>query len=470
MLHAPASTPGVRTWRTWVTDALAGALTAAVFYAEYIGLGATLGATLSGRTGQALGGLMVIGAVVVSSVMALAVRQPFVAGPRAASLAVLVAGMRFAAEHAAVQEARFSVAMAALAAMLVVSAATLLLGLLPAVQRYVRESPVALRKGFGFATAVGIVVALAGAQLDGCLQISPFLTTAIALGSLGAALAWAHWCKSHKDNSRPWLAKLAPLSMMVGVSMATLGYYAAIASSARGGLCGTLGSVGLQLAQLEQLVLSPATLQMAALNLPWWVWAVLAVAGALQGGVTLLESLTTLSDRTGPDGGTISWASQIRLRALVNLVCAPLGLAGSSLSAARSTAMVEAHGQTRWAVFFHGATLLAILFFCSAWIAKLPNLAVAVALTLVAIQMIDDETRKTVWRGGYEPQATTVSLGVTWGFWWVLALSMLAGCVLRYFGFSFGGGPLLALVVSAAALTLFSTHSSRAPLRHAQHK
>ena len=451
--------------RILLTDALAGGLTAAVFYAEYIGLGAVLGAALPGRASAALGGLMVIGAVVVSSLFALSLRQPFVAGPRAASLAVLIVGMKFAGEQATAQEGRFAVAMAALATMLVVAAATLLLGLVPAVQRFVNGSHLALRKGFIFATAVGIVVGLGAAQLDGCLRISPLLTTAITTTSVGVAMAWSRSCR-RAGLSRPWQAKLAPLSMILGVGVATLGYYAFVVHSAREGLCGTLGSVGLQFGQLKTLTVGPSTFVSAATYLPWWVWLMLVAIGALQGGVVLLESLTTLSDRKDP-AGTGSWASQLKVRALVNLLCAPLGFASSSLSASRTSALIEAHGKTRLAVVFHGVALMVILFFCSAWIAKLPNLAVAVALILVATQMIDDDTRNTVWRDGYQPAASMTSVSTTWLFWCVLGLSVAAGSVLRYFDFGFGGGPLVALIFGALAISFIARPSSRAVTRQA---
>lgn len=179
------------------------------------------------------------------------------------------------------------------------------------------------------------------------------------------------------------------------MGIATLGYYVLINESVHDGLCGTLGSVGLQFGQLKELIVGPSTFNLAANYLPWWVWLMLVVIGVLHGGVLLLESLTTLSDRKDPDG-TAFWASQLKIRALVNLLCAPLGFASSSLSASRTNSLLEAHGKTRLAVLFHGVALLAILFFCSAWIAKLPNLAVAVALVLVATQMIDDETRHAV--------------------------------------------------------------------------
>lgn len=453
----PGSPVAMPTTGTLRTDAVAGVVTAAVFYAEYTGLGALLGAALPGQASVAQGGLMVIGAVVISSLLALAVRQPFIAGPRAASLAVLIVGMKFAAEHSTTQEGRFFVAMAALATMQVLAAATLLLGLIPAVQHFIDSSHIALKKGFVFATAVGIVVGLGAAQLDGCLRINPFMTTAIAITSIGIALAWAHSCRAAKFN-RPWQFRLAPLSMMVGVGVATLGYYTLLVQTARDGFCGTLGTVGLQLGQLKNLVVMPSTFVVAAGYLPWWVWMVLALIGVLQGGVLLLESMTALSDRKDPSG-TGFWSSQLKLRALVNLLSAPLGFTSSSLSASRTSALLEAHGKTRLAVLFHGLGLLAILFFCDVWIAKLPVIAVAVALVLVATQMIDDDTRNGVWRDGYAPNASSASMGVTWLFWCVLTLSVLAGSVLRYFDHGFGGGPLIALVLGGVATAAFARSS-----------
>ena len=447
--------------RILFSDLLAGSLTAAIFCAEYIGLGAVLGAVLPGQSAPALGALMVIGAVAVSSALALAVKQPFIAGPRAASLAILIVGMNFAAEQAVAVDGRSAVAMAALATMVAAGAVTLLLGLLPEVQLFIKGSHLALRKGFTFATAVGIVVGLGAAQLDGCLQISPLATAGIAIASIGAALAWVHVFRNARDKT-PWLAKLAPLSMVIGVTIASLGYYVFIAPSARDGLCGTLGSVGLQWNQLDKLVVTPSRFMAAVSQSPGWVWPVLVMVGVLQGGVLLLESLTTLNDRTDTAGKGF-WASQLKLRAFVNLLCALLGFASSSLSASRTTALIEAHGKTRLAVLFHGLGLLAILLFFSAWLAKLPLIAVAVALVLVATQMIDDDTRNEVWRDGYAPTASSASMGVTWLFWGVLGLSLLAGSVLRYFDHGFGGGPLIALVLGAAAMAAFAGSSDKKP-------
>lgn len=446
-------------FRLVCTDALAGCLTAAVFYAEYTGLGAALGVALPGRGAAALGSVMAIGAVVVSCFLALLLRQPLIAGPRAASLAVLIVGMKFAVENSSSVEGRSVVAMAALATMLVVAAGTQLLGLIPRVQAWIYQSHVALRKGFIFATAIGIVVGLSATLLDGCLRVSPGLSAAIVLTSVASAMAWSQWCRA-SSAKRAWQTKLVPLAMVIGVSLATAAYYLLVMESAREGLCGTLGSVGLHAAQLTQLWVTPSSFYAAGQYLPAWVWAALAVLGILLGAVLLLESLTALRDSKDKTGAQF-WSSQLKLRALANLLCAPLGLASSSLSASRTNALIETYGRTRMAVFFHGLALVAILFLLNQWIAKVPHLAVAVALLLVAIQMIDDETRTTVWSEGYQPKAAKSSVFTTWIFWGILGLSVVAGSTLRYFGWGFGGGPLIALLVGGILTSVFLPSNSR---------
>ena len=70
----------------------------------------------------------------------------------------------------------------------------------------------------------------------------------------------------------------------------------------------------------------------------------------------------------------------------------------------------------------------------------------AVALLLLAIQMIDEDTRAKVWRAGYGRGAAPVRVRSTWVFLGVVALSMLCGSALHYVGWGFGGGPLIALL------------------------
>lgn len=441
-------------------DLLAGGLTAAIFYAEYTGLGAALGNLLPGKAGPALGITMVIAAVIVSSVMALFLRQRLLAGTRAASLAVLIVGMRFAAENTSDISHRFDIVMAALAVMLLVASATQLLGLLPCVQSFIYHSHVALRKGFIFATAVGIVVGLASTQLDSCLQVSPVATLTVTTASIAAAMGWGYWCVHSPASNGAWRRSLGSFSMLIGAGVAVTGYYIWVVDAAVGGACGTLGTVGLQPSQLTQLVVSPNRFYLAGAGLPVWVWPMLIAVGLLLGGVLLLESLTTLRD--SDDRTPINaWSSQIKLQALVNMLCAPLGLACTSLSLSRTNALLSAKGETRAAVFFHALALAAIFLFLDAWIAKVPQLAVAVALLLVAIQMIDGEMRNTVWRDGYASEARQVNINITWIFWAILSCGVVAGSALRYFGWGFGGGPLIALMLGSIAMTLSAARSKR---------
>jgi MFS superfamily sulfate permease-like transporter len=439
-------------WRRTLGDGLAGGVTAAVFYAEYIGLGVVLGGALPGPGGAELGNRMVVGAVLVSCLLGAALRQPLLAGPRAASLAVLVAGMKFSSAHTAGTAEALPSAAAALAVMVLVAAAVQLTGLLPRVRTWLCSTPVALRKGFIFSTAVGAVVGLSSAQLDGCFRVSPALTAGVVTLSVALALGWARWCARSHDkpgDSPHWRSALAPLSVLIGGVLACGGYFALIEPSAQAGLCGAIaaaGQQGGQAAEPLQLWALPAALALAAVSQPVWIWPALLLFGALLGLVLLLESLTTLResrDQTAP----ALWAAQLKLRALTNLVCAPLCLPCSSLSLVRTDALIASAGRTRLAVLCHGAVLAAMLLFLSDWIGALPQLAVAVVLLLLAVQMIDEDTRTRVWRAGYRPNAAPAGVRNVWVFWAVVAFSLACGSVLHYVGWGFGGGPLMGLLV-----------------------
>lgn len=436
-------------WRCALGDMFAGCFTAVVFYAEYIGMGVVLGQALPGPVASsvALGCTMVVGAVIVNCVMGAALREPLLAGPRAASLAVLVAGMKFSADYANDDAARLPAALAALATMLVVAAATQLTGTLPRVRAWLACTSVALRKGFVFSTAVGIVVGLASAQLDGCLRVSPALTAAVMVVSVAVALGWSRWCS--RPDSRPRRRRLAPFSLIIGTALASAGYYALLAPFALEDLCATVGSAAHEGASLLQPGVSAANFEVAARSLPLWIWPVLVLIGALLGLVLLLESLTALRETREPTPPVV-WAAHLKLRALVNVAAAPLGLACSSVSMVRTNALIESAGSTRLAVLFHGMALIAILLFLHDWIGALPQLAVAVALMLLAIQMIDEETRTGVWRRGYGPNASPERVRSAWAFWGVVALSLAAGSALHSHGWGFGGGPLMALFVGMA--------------------
>ncbi len=438
------------TLRGVTRDVWAGVLTACVFYAEYVSLGAALGDALPGRTGAALGALMVLGAVVLGCAIAVLLPRPLLAGPRGASLAVLIAGMKFASAQATVPEVRMESAVAGLMVILLTAAAMQLLGLLKPVQNWIADSNVAMRKGFMFASGIGIVVGLGTTQLQSCLHVDPVATAAVATAGVIAALTWGAACKYPGLRHTP-LVRLAPLAIPIGVATATIGYYLFIADHAAGGYCGTLGSNGLRLSLLSEIAFGPHTVLTAWHYLPLWVWPVLLLIGSLLGGVMLLETLTTLRDSKDRSDRS-HWPSHIGGNAFGNAVGALLGFSCVSLSTSRTNALVESQANSRIAVLVHGACVLVIGLCLTSVIARLPQLAIAVALMVVAIQIIDDDTRKEVWSRGYRPDATAQTIHTTWIFLGVVGSSALIGMGLMKLGWGFGGGPLLALVLAAVLL------------------
>ncbi|MDB5894779.1 MAG: SulP family inorganic anion transporter, partial [Rhodoferax sp.] len=120
----PPACPIQPTGRASPWDLFAGVLTALAFYAEYISLGSNLGENLAGagQAKAALGAMLVIGAVLACCIGALFGPQPLLAGPRAASLLVLGAGLAYATEHAADLSMAVQTDTLAVALMLCVSA------------------------------------------------------------------------------------------------------------------------------------------------------------------------------------------------------------------------------------------------------------------------------------------------------------------------------------------------------------
>lgn len=92
------------------------------------------------------------------------------------------------------------------------------------------------------------------------------------------------------------------------------------------GTAGTAGAPGSAGAALLPLALSLDGVTTAVHSVPWWIWPVAALLGALLGLVLLLESPSALResrDRAPP----AEWGAHLKLRALANLAAAPLGLA-----------------------------------------------------------------------------------------------------------------------------------------------
>ncbi len=438
-----------RLWKRSIADIAAGCITAVIFYPEYIGLAAILAPALPGAQATAVAGMLVIGAVVMCCVMALTARQPLLSGPRAASFALMVGGVKLATYQVDV-DARLSAALVAMPLMLVIAAAFQLIGLKQSVQDRVRYSHIALRKGFMYASAVGIVVGVCAVGLEGCLRVDAKSTILVFALAVGSALAWGNFC-SHE--TRPRAKKLAPFSMLIGMGMSVAGYYLLIASAAHGGLCATLGTSGMHISSIGQLLASPGMFSLVWAAAPIWLWGVLVVFGVLLGVAMLFENLTALKDCEDRMGlHHTNWDACIKANAAANFLSAPLGLASGSLAPSRSVALNEAFGRSSLAVLAHGVSLIAILLLLGEWIARLPQLSVVVALVLVAIQMIDKELREKVWRSGYIPSASVAEVKTTWLFLVILVGAVCVGMLTRYKELGFGLGVLVSILGWAVLL------------------
>lgn len=433
-----------------VQECWAGVLTAVVFYAEYISFGAALGSTISGRSGAAMGALMVLGAVLLASLVAAFLPRPLLAGPRGASVAVLITGMKLSSTQIAAVEYRSQAAIIGLFVVLFTAALVQLMGLLRPVQSWIESSSVALRKGFMFATGVGIIVSVGGSQFKTCLLLDTSTTALVVIFSVAIAIAWNSLCKAHRYRGTV-LSHLAPLAIPLSVAVATTFYYWFISPLASNGYCGTLGSSGMRFSLFADLTITGQNFGTVASLIPVWTWPILIAIGGLLGCVMLLESLTTLRDSKDASPRPC-WSVHLRGSALANAVAAVLGFSCSSLSTSRSNALIEAHARTRWAAVTHGVAVLTIAVFFSTWIAALPQLAVGVALMIVAVQMIDDEMRRDVWAAGFQLGARRQALNTSWLFLGMVVASAIAGIGLIQLGWGFGGGPLLALLAGALAL------------------
>lgn len=418
---------GVPAFSTQAGNVFAGLLTALVFYAEYISLGASLGGQISGfgrDAGQALGSLLVLTSVWVCCLFAIVGRlpQPMLAGPRAASLLVMGLGLVWTRQHTQDLVLLSETATLALMVMLLTSGLAQLAGLHPGVRRRVQHANKALTRGFIFATAAGIVAGAVDKQLAGCLQSNFWLSTTIFFAGVMVGAGWMRWCDGSVERQR---FKIAALPL--GMALAWVGYALLLKGQTSATGCGTLGSAGLQWTSLVERLPDVARLSAAWQAMQIWHWLVLALLGLAMGLVQLIETLTALESTESTAGNAQAWPRYLAVSAAANLVCAPLALSCSSFSGARSTALAQAGAQSSTAVLAHGVALGLVVWLASEWIGHIPLLAIGVASALIAIQMIDGATQRQVWSPGYRSRATPVQVRTTWLFWLVTVVGVLSG-------------------------------------------
>jgi MFS superfamily sulfate permease-like transporter len=429
-------------------DIWAGAITALVFYAEYVGYGASIGSKLPGlgQTGNALGTVMVFGAVLVCGIGSLFNRGVILSGTRSASTMVFVSWLEIASQTSDVSN-RMSIVSTGTVVMLIVASALQLLGTLGSIRRKIASAPVALTKGFMYASAVSIMAGLVQKQLAGCIESNMPLTFVIFFGSVAIGVLFP-WVCEKSEISKPFAALGLPVAVIA--AWATFAWLQSSFSTQGLSHCNTLGSSGLQWdAFVQHMPFGPyagKTFNEVDLR----VLALAVVFGLALGIVLLIESLTALeSMNIGPDNavGVVEsdWARQMRISAAVNLASSVVGLACSSFSTSRSKLLTQAGGSSRVASFSHGLSLIAIAVIALPWMAKIPVIAIGVALALVAIQMIDAKMVNLIWQPGYRVDAAPESL---WSVWWFWSVVLIGACTDR---------PILGLFAAAGLLWIGSS-------------
>ncbi len=444
-------------------EVFAGCITALIFYTEYLSLATSISLNLPTLGDSRFGMYMVMGAVFLSCICSLFTARPLLIGPRIASTTIVIFGMQVAAAQATQPHAMISVLVCAVFVIVLTACATQLLGLNRNIRLFIARSPIALRKGFMCATATAIAVS-AVTSMQPCLQADSLATLIVVSAGIGAAGCWAWYCKGIASVSK--LSNLSALSMLVGVIAASGAYFMLFGvaghNSSGKDQCGFLSHSNdsdFASANFFAQTLSLESATLALESLPLWVWPVLCLVGLLAGLVMLLESLTTLGEHQfGVAPG--EWSTYIKLSVIVNLLCAPLSMGCSSFSASRTTALIDARGQSNVAVVWHGIALAALLAGLDSIVGKLPQLAICVTLFLIAIQMLDNEMSNTVLAGGFAKNADTQSIKTTLGFIGMVALSVVAGLLLESQGLAFSGGAMVALVIALAVVSVRAIRNS----------
>ena len=410
-------------------DVWAGAATAVIFYIEYLGLGSLLGEALRPGLpdGPALGTLLVIVPVVACSLLALGSHGAALAGPRAASLVVVTKLLLVLAAAYPVAQGGKTLLLAVITA---TAALTLLFGRLAAVQRAIDQAPVWLIQGFMVATALGIVAGGAAAgRVLGCLQVDTWATWGVYLPPVILGLIWKpvfqrlHDLVEQRRGPAGWmyvLKRLTPLGLLAGALASWFLYEHTRLALPNGPWCGRFGDLRMDWSLLDarwSSIVHPVELP------PLGAWLGAAAGGVAVGAVLLLESLTAFAVN-----GRLTAYARMQPRMLCaaaagGLLSAAAGGAPASFSTSRTVVLRLLGGQGRWAVPMHGLALLAIVLFATPWLAQVPRLSAAVALTLVGAQMLGRDTER-LWEHGYRPGARPALQSAIVGFWMVLGVSL----------------------------------------------
>ena len=417
-------------WAGWVS--------AAICYAEYVGLGAMLGNALIGYGDQskAVGTLLVVLAASITCLILSLRRLPLLGGPRAASLSILVLALLSLQSHYPTSSAG---QLAVLAGLMLGCAFMLLLGSSQAVQAAFDAMPVWLVPSFIYASSVSIVASATQKYLHTCLLLSEWQTWLIFLTGTVSGLLWLVLCKQGRPD-KPWsilLRSMQGLSLVVGAGVAWLLYAHSALAHASAGMCARLGVVELRMDTLSSRLSQVADPAIWGSNWQAIAWAFLW--GIFVGLVLCIETRTTvdaLARHLVPPPSASAHhryhpSALTRSMAGTNALITPAMLVPSALSQSRTLVLWGLFRPSSFAVFIHALALLLIAFMGSTWLARLPQIALAVLMTLVACSMLGDKLVE-VWQQSHSPEHAGVSRVM--GLWLVMAISILSGHVMLGFG------------------------------------
>lgn len=423
-------------WLRGCSALWAGVLSAWICYAEYLGMGAVLGTALLGYGdhNKATGTLLVVLSACVSCLLLAVQRRPYLAGPRGASLALLVTALVWLQTHhpasATAQVARLSMLLLGCTLMLALSSHRVF-------QRWFQQLPPWLVPAFIYASAISIVASAVRQYLASCLAVQEMQTWGIYLSATALGVLWPGACQhlALRLSGTRWAAAAAGLQSLALVAAAALAWWAYAHSDlalVRSQHCARLGGVDLDLGvllQRWQWLLDAAQWPSVA-SLCWaLVW------GLCIGAIAAIETQTTLHSLHSEPNTPAAPALPPLLRRWAGL---GLGLAAStlppsSLSQSRTQLLWSLAPPNPWAAGVHALALLGIALYASVWLAWMPQLTLAVLMTLIATQMVGSAAAR-IWQRAYDP-AVLPALGLRQGLglWLVVALTALTGQVLWAF-------------------------------------
>lgn len=429
----------------WARNAWAGMASATICYAEYMGLGAVIGPALLGYGDQSksVGTLLVLLAASLSCVIWCFRNAAILAGPRGASLSVLALVLMWLQAHfsitAAQQLPMLGAVMLGVAAALWLSSASRWQSLLDAL-------PTWLVPSFLYASAIGIAASAVSKYLYSCLQLSAWQTWGIYLVATLVGVLMPMVCRHAAQRymaTAPAIAKafsaLQGMSMMLAAGVAWWGYSLSSLHTSAGGRCARLGTVELELHTLTERMYTLTQASHWTSLLGPLLCAL--IAGLAVGIVVVIESRTAMQTLEGlvsaknPSDTMPIPSKPAALRTLgkMHLLLGGLTTAPVSISQSRTQLLWTFGGRSPNAALLHGVSLLLIAWVASPWLAWLPQLSLAVLMTLIAIQMVSPHVI-AIWRKAYDPHiAPALGLRAGLGLWLAIAITALTGQVLMAF-------------------------------------